>query len=85
MLNVSSLKNLEHCIADVWQWMSQNLLRLNYNKTNIIKLASPHCAKSLKTPVLLMGGSSITRILLWRWRIELMSGKKNESVFGFLF
>ena len=41
-------------------WMTQNLLKLNDNKTNIIYLASPHCVKSLKTPSLQMGASSIT-------------------------
>jgi len=51
----SSLKNLEHCIADVRLWMTQNLLKLNDIKTNIIYLASRHCVKSLKTPA-----SSIT-------------------------
>ena len=34
----SSLKNLEHCIADIRLWMTQNLLKLNDNKTNIKKL-----------------------------------------------
>ena len=55
----SSLKNLEHCIADIRLWMTQNLLKLNDNKTNILYLASPHCVKSLKTPALQMGASSI--------------------------
>ena len=55
----SSLKNLEHCIADI-RLMTQNLLQLNDNKTNILYLASPHCFKSLKTPALQMGASSIT-------------------------
>jgi len=32
----SSLKILEHCIADIRLWMTQNLLKLNNNKTNII-------------------------------------------------
>jgi len=42
-LNFSySLTNLEHCIADIWIWMTQNL---NDNKTNLI-----HCVKSRKTP-----------------------------------
>ena len=59
-LNFSySLKNLEHCVADIRLCMTQNLLKLNDNKTNIIYLASPHCAKSLKTPALQMGASSI--------------------------
>ena len=40
--------------------MTQNLLKLNNNKTNILYLASPHCVKSLKTPALQMGASSIT-------------------------
>jgi len=40
--------------------MTQNLLRLKDNKTGIIYLASPHCVKSLKTPALQMGASSIT-------------------------
>jgi len=56
----SSLKNLEHCIADIRLWMTQNLLKLNGNKTNIIYLASPHCVKSPKIPALQMGASSIT-------------------------
>ena len=29
----SSLKNLEHCIADIRLWMTQNLPKLNDNKT----------------------------------------------------
>jgi len=56
----SSLKNLEHCIGDIRLWMTQNVLKLNDNKTNIIYLASPHCVKSLTTPALQMGLSSIT-------------------------
>jgi len=56
----SSLKNFEHCIVDIRLWMTQNLLKLNDNKTNIIYLVSPHCVKSPKTPVLQMGASSIT-------------------------
>ena len=54
------MKNLEHCIADIRLWMTQNLLKLNDNKTNMIYLALPHCVKSLKTPALQMGASSIT-------------------------
>jgi len=56
----SSSKNLEHCIADIRLWMTQNLLKLNDNKTHMLYLASPHCVKSLKTPALQMGASSIT-------------------------
>jgi len=56
----SSLNNLEHCIADTQLWMTQNLLKLNDNKTSILYLASPHCVKSLKTPALQMGAYSIT-------------------------
>jgi len=56
----SSLKNLEHCIADIRLWMTQNLLKRNDNKTNIIYLTSPHCVKSLKTPALQRCTSSIT-------------------------
>ena len=40
--------------------MTQNLIKLNDNKTNILYLASPYCAKSLKTPSLQMGEPSIT-------------------------
>jgi len=40
--------------------MTQNLLRVNDNKTNILYLTSTHCVKSLKTPVLNMDASSIT-------------------------
>ena len=50
----SSLTNLEHCIADIRLRFSQYLLRLS-----IIYLASPYCVKSLKTPALQMGASSI--------------------------
>jgi len=36
-LNFSfSLKNVEHCIADIRLWMTQNLLKLNDSKANII-------------------------------------------------
>ena len=55
----SSLKNLEHCIADIQLWMIQNLLRLNENKTHIIYLASLHCVKSLKTPAFQMDVPSL--------------------------
>ena len=55
----SSLENLENSIADIRLWMAHNLLRLNYNKANSIYLASTHCVKSLKTPILEMGASSI--------------------------
>ena len=40
--------------------MTQNLLKPNDNKTNIIYLSSPRCVKSLETPVLHIGASSIT-------------------------
>ena len=53
------MKNLEHYIADIRLWMTQNLLKLNENKINIIYLASSHCIKSLKTPALQVGASSI--------------------------
>ena len=56
----SFLKNLKHCIADIRLWMTEVLLRLIDNKTNIVYLASPHCVKSLRTPALQMGASSIT-------------------------
>ena len=60
-LNVSSsLKNLEHCIADIQLWTPQNLLILNNNKTNIIYLALPHRVKSLKTKELPMSASWVT-------------------------
>jgi len=39
---------------------SKTLLRLNDNETYILYLASPHCVKSLKTPALQTGASSIT-------------------------
>jgi len=52
--------DLEHCIADIRLRMTQNLLKLNDNKTNIIYLASPLCVKSPKTPALQMGAYSIT-------------------------
>jgi len=32
----SSLENLEHCIADIRLWLTQNLLKLNDVKTDII-------------------------------------------------
>ena len=51
-LDPESLNNLENCIPDIRLWMTQNLLKLNDNKTNIIYLTSPHCIKSLKTPAL---------------------------------
>jgi len=56
----SSLKNLEHYIADIRLWMTQNLLKLNDNKTNILYLASPHCVKSPNTLALQMGAPLIT-------------------------
>ena len=40
--------------------MTQNLLKLNDNKTNIKYLVSPHCVKSLKTKLLQLGASAIT-------------------------
>jgi len=51
---------LQHCMADIRLWITQNLLNLNENKTNIINLASPHCVKSLKTPAVQMDASWIT-------------------------
>jgi len=40
--------------------MTYIILRLNDNKIRIIYLASRHCVKSIKTPELQMGASSIT-------------------------
>jgi len=56
----SSLDNLEHCIADIRLWMTQNLLKLNDDKTDIIYMASSYYAKSLKTPGLHIGELCIT-------------------------
>ena len=56
----SSLENLEHCIADIRQWMNQNLLKLNDNKTDIIYTASPYCIKSVITPKVDVGKTCIT-------------------------
>ena len=54
------MKNLEHCITDIRLWMTQNLQKLNDNKTKIIYFALPHCVKSLTIPALQMDASSIT-------------------------
>jgi len=40
--------------------VTQNLLKLSDDKTNILYLASPVCVKSLKIQALPMGPSSIT-------------------------
>jgi len=55
----SSLKNLEHYIADIRLCIPENLPRLNDNKIYIIYLALPHCVKSLWTASLQVGASSI--------------------------
>ena len=39
--------------------MTQNLLIINDNKTNIMYLVSPHCLKPQKTPTLLLIAPSI--------------------------
>jgi len=44
--------NLEHCIAFIRLWMTQNILRLNDNITNIIYFASSYYVKFLETPAL---------------------------------
>ena len=46
--------------ADIRLWMTQNLLKVNDNKTNIVYLVSPYCVKSPMTPALQMGASLIT-------------------------
>ena len=38
----SSLDSLEHCIADIWRSTTNNLLKLNEDKSNIVYLASLH-------------------------------------------
>ena len=40
-MSLFSLNNLEDGIVDIWLCMTQTLLRLSDNKTNIIYLASP--------------------------------------------
>jgi len=55
----SSLENLKHCIAEIRLWMTQNMLKLNDDKTDIIYMTSSHYAKSLKTPGLDIGESCI--------------------------
>ena len=59
MIFSSYLKNLAHCIAHIWLWLTKHFLRLNDNKINIY-LVLPLCVKSLRTPGLHMGASSIT-------------------------
>ena len=54
------MKILEYCIADIRLWVTQNLLKLNDNNTNISYLASSHCIKSIKTQALQIGASLIT-------------------------
>ena len=53
----SSSQNLEHCIADIRLWMTQNLLKLYDGKTYIIYISSSCNAKSLKTAGLQIGES----------------------------
>ena len=60
-LNFSSiLTNFENNFVDIWLWITQNLLRLNDNKTNIIYLAPSHCVECLSTPTVQMYASLIT-------------------------
>ena len=39
----SSLENLKHCIEEIRLWMTQNMLKLNDDKTDIIYSISPLC------------------------------------------
>ena len=41
----SSLRNLEHCIADIRLWMTQNPLKLNAKKKQILYIWYHHIPK----------------------------------------
>ena len=60
----SSLENLKHSTEEIRLWMTQNMLKLNEDKTiYYIYMASPHYAKSILTPGLDICESCITLVV----------------------
>ena len=55
----AAIKHLEHCIADVCEWMTQNALKLNKEKTDFIIFAA-HTNHNI-TASLCIGKSVINR------------------------
>lgn len=57
----TAIKRLESCIAEVKTWMTQNQLKLNDEKTELILVSSPHHKQFVNNfPGLLIGDSVIT-------------------------
>ena len=46
---------LEKCIEDIRSWLTQNLLKLNENKTDLVIITSPHFANNIKNSNIQVG------------------------------
>ena len=53
------LRKLELCLQEVRLWMSQNLLKLNDEKTDFIILGSQHNLKKASTSHITIGNAQI--------------------------
>ena len=56
-----SLDKMEKCITAVKRWMSDNMLKLNDEKTEVLFIASPHFQKTIPSPSLLIGDTAVSR------------------------
>ena len=54
-----SVKELENCIAEIREWMAQNFLKLNDDKTEFLILGTPKSLQKFPNPVLHIGDSEI--------------------------
>ena len=55
-----SIASIEKCAMDIKIWMSQKMLKLNDDKTEVLYITSPYFKKSLSTPNLNIDQSRIT-------------------------
>ena len=61
-----NLKRLENCIANIRQWTSTNMLKLNDDKTEVLYIASPCFQKSMPSESSQIGDTAVSQARIAR-------------------
>ena len=56
------ISRMEACVEDIRQWMKDNYLKLNDNKTEFILFGSKHNLSKITLPHIKIGNSTITPV-----------------------
>ena len=54
-----TIYKLEQCIAEIWQWMANNFLRLNDSNTEVLLLGTKHILNKFQNLSLSVGSEMI--------------------------